>query len=116
MPSGMFAEDKLCRMKTYTFQAYNLISRLLLKKPILMDAGFVGKGISPHNRLVRLHGNPCYLGNKPAAAYYLFCIYSCISIKNIAPCPQGHHNLLHGTISRTLSHTIYSAFNLSGSV
>src|SRR4030042_6800890 len=112
----MFAENKLCRMKTYTFRSDNLISRLLLKKPVLMDAGFVCKGIRPHNRFVRLYGNPGYLCYKPAAACYLFCIYSCIRIKNIAPCPQGHHNLLHETISRTLSNTIYSAFNLSGTV
>ena len=50
----MLSQDKGALAQANGLGCHDLIGRLVLQEAILMDAGFMGKGISPHNGLVGL--------------------------------------------------------------
>jgi len=44
---------------------HDLVGLTTLEHAILMDAGFMGKGVSPHHRLVWLYRKAGNVGNQP---------------------------------------------------
>ena len=55
MAAGMFPHHDFASRKTDPFGIDNFIGLAHLKKPVLVNTRFMGKGIPPHNRFVRLH-------------------------------------------------------------
>ena len=52
MAAAVLAEDQVAARQAYILGAQDLVGRVMLQHAVLMDAGFVGKGILAHDRLV----------------------------------------------------------------
>ena len=60
----MLAQNKPGLRHSHRPRLYDFIGTFLLQETILMDTGFVGKGVGPDNGLIRLDSYSCNLCQK----------------------------------------------------
>src|SRR5256712_4614473 len=66
VPAGELAHDQRALAESDRLGPHDLVCRLLLEQYVLVDAGRVGEGIGPDNRLVRLDDHAGDLAHEPA--------------------------------------------------
>ena len=74
MPAGVLTQHQTVRIKAHGPGLHNLVSHPVFKNTVLMNAGFMGKGIGSHDGLVGLHHNPCNHAHQSTGRVDLLCL------------------------------------------
>ena len=104
----MLAKDQPVTGKPHGLRCHNFIGHRIFQNTILMNPGLMGKGICPHNSLVRLHYNSGDHGGKSAGGMYLICADGGGQVHHILAGIEGHHHLFKGGVACPLTDTVYS--------
>ena len=91
---------------------HDLVGRLCLEQPVLMDARLMGKGVRPDYGLVRLDRRPGHRRDEPARRVYLLAHDPRVEGEDVFPRPQDHDDLFKGGVAGSLADAVDRAFHL----
>src|SRR5215208_2915484 len=109
----MFAQDKLRLVNADILWTHDLIGRLVLQHPILMNTGFMSECIRADDRFVGLDDDARVVANEFADSGNLWSFDTGLQIENRSASLQRHDHLFEGGVSGTLTDPINGNFRLS---
>ena len=112
--SRMFAHHQIGFGQPHVGRAHDLKGFGVFQHTILMNAGFVGKGVLADNRLVKLHRKTGNGGNAARDIHDLGGINPGAVGHDIAAHLQRHHHFLQRGIAGAFAQAIDRALNLPG--
>ena len=98
---------------THIFRIHDLISMHILQHAILMDAAGVGKGITPHDGLIGLHGHIHQRGHHTTRGIDLRGIDIRLDTQRLVAL-QDHRDLLERRVAGALANAVDGDFHLTG--
>src|SRR3970040_2314371 len=116
VPPGMLAEHNAVRCPANILGAHDFICLAFFDDTVLMNAGFMRKGVSPHDRFIGLYRKTGDIRDEARCRNDLGRIEACIARKDILARTHRHDNLLKRGVTRTLAESIDRTFNLSGAM
>ena len=116
MSSGEFTQNDGAFRNSYGLRRHDLVGQFLLEDAILMDSGFMGKGVCPDNRLVGLNHHAGDLRNQTAGSINVSGDDLRMKTEQILPCAEGHDHLFEGGIPRPFTDSIDCALHLPGAI
>ena len=110
--AAQLAQHQFVARQPYGLRIHNLKSGALFQHAVLVNPRRVAEGVSPHNRLVRLHGKARDVAHEAACAVNLPRIDVRGHPVHIAPRLQRHNHLLQRRVPRALAQPVDAALNL----
>src|SRR3954471_15800464 len=114
MPAGMLAEHQRRTRNTNHFGLDDLVGETVLQHAMLVNTGFMGKGVAPHNGFVWLWKDAGEVREELAGAVDLAGFDVALKAQHGLSNPPGHHDLLQRGIAGALADAVDGALHLSG--
>ena len=113
MPPRELPHDHLALDQPDRLRLHDFIGRLVLQQPVLVNAGRMGEGVRPDDRLVRLHHHAGDLADQPAGLRDLFGMNLRIGLIEVFPGAKPHDNFFQRRIPGSLADSIDRALDLA---
>ncbi len=114
MTAGMLAEHQLISVEPDRFGSHDFVGFLVHQHTMLMNAGFVSKGIGPDDRLVRLDDNPRNSREQSTGTVDMFGVDIIHIREDIAACPHCHDDFFKRAVPCSLADPVDRTLNLAG--
>ncbi len=111
--AGMLAQNEPIGIPADILGAHDFIGFAAFEDAVLMDTGFVCKGVGTHYRLVGLHRETRDCRDQPGTGHDLSRVDCKLQVIKVAPRPQRHHDFLQRCIASALAQAIQRALHLS---
>src|SRR5439155_14059300 len=96
-------------------RGHDLIRQRVLDHAVLVDPGLVGERVSADHGLVRLDREPGEIAHEPRRGRDLLSLDPAAELWELCrPRPEGHHDLLEGSVAGALSEAVDRDLDLPG--
>ena len=109
----MLAQHQATLRHPHRLRRHDLVRQGVREHPVLVNAGLMGKGVGPDNGLIRLDRNARDGGEQLRGLVDLLGVHPRLHIQEVAPGPDGHHDLFERGVSRSLPDAVDGALHLS---
>ena len=110
----MFAQHQGALVETNRRRIHDLIGALIFQHPILMDAGFMGKGIGADNRFVGLDHNASIAAHHVTGPMNFGGDNVGLQVKDRLARIERHHRLFQARVAGPFADAIDGHFHLPG--
>ena len=113
VPPRVLAEHEAGLGEPHRLGGHYLVGVGALEHPVLVDAGLVGEGVAPDDRLVGLDGEARYRRDQARGPRYRARAHARAKAVVVGARAQGHHDLLEGAVARPLADAVDRALDLA---
>ena len=110
--SRVFPEEEVRSRSSNSLRCHDLVCRPVAEHPVLVYPSLMRKSIKAYDRLVGLYHDSGQVRYKLAGAVKLCRVNGCLCRILVCPGIERHDDLFHRSIARTLTQTVYGAFDL----
>jgi len=98
MPARVFSQHESTLGQTYHTGIHDLIGQSVLENPILVNAGFVSKGIGTYDRLISLNSQSGVVGDHTTSRVYLSGNDAAGEVEVLGTSVESHNDFFQGSI------------------
>ena len=113
MTAGVFSHDQGRLRQTHRLGSHDLVGSRVLEHAVLVDAGLVGEGVGPDDRLVGLDDEAGDRRNQPRSLHDVLALDPGLPGEEVAAGPDGHDDLFHGRVAGPLAETVDRTLDLA---
>ncbi len=113
---GQFAQGQFVGVPAHVFSAHDFVGFTVLQHAVLMDAGFVRKGVCANDGLVGLHRVAGHAGHQFGGRHDLRGVDAGVEVENVAAGFNRHDHFFQRGIPGALAQAVNRTFHLACAV
>ena len=114
MPAGVLAQHQTGLRNPNHFGPHDLIGLIVLEHTVLMDTGFVRKGVGPHNGFIGLDGNAGIVTDQFTDPGQLGGVDIGIQVQHLVAGLQRHNHFFKGSVAGSFADAVDGDLCLAG--